>query len=29
VGGARQEDVVIVTKTGCRILSRFPKQLEI
>ena len=29
VGGARQEDVVVVTKTGCRILSRFPKQLEI
>ena len=29
VGGTRQEDVVVVTKTGCRILSRFPKQLEI
>jgi Xaa-Pro aminopeptidase len=29
VGGARIEDVVIVEKTGCRILSRFPKQLEI
>src|SRR5216117_445604 len=29
VGGARLEDVVLVTKTGCRILSRFPKQLEI
>ena len=29
VGGARQEDVVVVTKTGCEILSRFPKQLEI
>jgi Xaa-Pro aminopeptidase len=29
IGGARQEDVVVVTKTGCRILSRFPKQLEI
>src|SRR5881394_231617 len=29
LGGARQEDVVVVTKTGCRILSRFPKQLEI
>jgi Xaa-Pro aminopeptidase len=29
VGGARQEDVVVVTKTGCKILSRFPKQLEI
>jgi len=29
VGGARQEDVVMVTKTGSKILSRFPKQLEI
>ena len=29
LGGARQEDVVIVTKTGCKILSRFPKRLEI
>ena len=29
VGGARLEDVVVVTKTGCKILSRFPKQLEI
>jgi Xaa-Pro aminopeptidase len=29
VGGTRLEDVVVVTKTGCRILSRFPKQLEI
>ena len=29
VGGARLEDVVLVTKTGCKILSRFPKQLEI
>jgi Xaa-Pro aminopeptidase len=29
VGGVRQEDVVVVTKTGCRILSRFPKRLEI
>jgi len=29
VGGARQEDVVVVTTTGCRILSRFPKRLEI
>jgi Xaa-Pro aminopeptidase len=28
LGGARQEDVVVVTKTGCKILSRFPKQLE-
>lgn len=29
IGGARQEDVVIVTKGGCWKLSRFPKQLEI
>src|SRR5881275_443622 len=29
LGGVRIEDVVLVTKTGCRILSRFPKQLEI
>jgi Xaa-Pro aminopeptidase len=29
IGGARIEDVVIVEKTGCRILSRFPKQLKI
>ena len=29
LGGARLEDVVLVTETGCRILSRFPKQLEI
>lgn len=29
VGGTRIEDVVVVTKTGCRVLSRFPKQLEI
>jgi Xaa-Pro aminopeptidase len=29
IGGARIEDVVIVTKTGCKILSRFPKVLEI
>ena len=29
VGGVRQEDVVVVTKRGCKILSRFPKQLEI
>jgi Xaa-Pro aminopeptidase len=27
--GARIEDVVIVEKKGCRILSKFPKQLEI
>jgi Xaa-Pro aminopeptidase len=29
LGGARQEDVVVVTRSGSRILSRFPKQLEI
>jgi Xaa-Pro aminopeptidase len=29
IGGARIEDVVIVTKRGCKILSRFPKVLEI
>ncbi|MEY2543502.1 MAG: Xaa-Pro aminopeptidase, partial [Verrucomicrobiota bacterium] len=29
LGGVRHEDVVVVTKTGCKILSRFPKQLEI
>jgi len=29
LGGVRHEDVVVVTKTGCRILSHFPKQLEI
>ena len=29
LGGARQEDVVLVTKSGCRVLSRFQKQLEI
>ena len=29
LGGVRQEDVVVVTKTGCKILSRFPKKLEI
>jgi Xaa-Pro aminopeptidase len=29
LGGVRIEDVVVVTKTGCKILSRFPKQLEI
>jgi Xaa-Pro aminopeptidase len=29
IGGSRIEDVVIVEKDGCRILSKFPKQLEI
>jgi Xaa-Pro aminopeptidase len=29
LGGVRHEDVVVVTKSGCKILSRFVKQLEI
>jgi len=29
LGGVRHEDVVVVTKSGCKILSRFPKQLEL
>jgi Xaa-Pro aminopeptidase len=29
LGGVRHEDVVVVTQAGCKILSRFPKQLEI
>ena len=29
LGGVRHEDVVVVTKTGSKILSRFPKKLEI
>ena len=29
LGGVRIEDVVVVTKEGSKILSRFPKQLEI
>jgi Xaa-Pro aminopeptidase len=29
IGGTRIEDVVIVERDGCRILSKFPKQLEI
>jgi Xaa-Pro aminopeptidase len=29
IGGARQEDVAAITKTGIQILSRFPKVLEI
>jgi len=29
VGGTRLEDVVVVQKSGCKILSSFPKQLEI
>jgi len=28
-GGVRLEDVVLVTKTGCKNLTSFPKQLEI
>lgn len=29
IGGVRIEDLVFVTKTGCEILSGFPKQLEV
>jgi Xaa-Pro aminopeptidase len=29
LGGVRHEDVAVITKNGCKILSRFPKQLEI
>jgi Xaa-Pro aminopeptidase len=29
LGGVRLEDVVVVTRTGCKMLSRFPKQLEL
>ena len=29
LGGVRHEDVVVVTKSGCRILSRFPKPFEL
>ncbi|MFI0347733.1 MAG: M24 family metallopeptidase [Chthoniobacterales bacterium] len=29
VGGVRHEDVALITKTGYRLLSRFPKELEI
>jgi Xaa-Pro aminopeptidase len=29
LGGVRLEDVVVVTKTGHKMLSRFPKQLEV
>jgi len=29
IGGARIEDVVVVEKGGCRIISKFPKKLEI
>lgn len=29
VGGVRLEDVVVVTRSGCEILTKFPKKLEI
>src|SRR5881398_1974573 len=29
LGGVRIEDVVVVTKSGCKMVSRFPKQLEL
>lgn len=29
IGGVRLEDVVVVTKTGCKNLTKFPKNLEI
>ncbi len=29
VGGVRLEDMVLVTKNGCRNLTRFPKELEV
>ena len=29
VGGVRHEDVVVVTDKGCRMLSKFPKPLEV
>jgi Xaa-Pro aminopeptidase len=29
VGGVRLEDMVLVTRTGCRNLTRFPKELEV
>lgn len=29
IGGVRHEDVVVVTDSGCEVLTKFPKQLEI
>ncbi len=29
VGGVRLEDVVVVTKTGCELLARYPKRLQV
>lgn len=29
LGGVRHEDVIVITKTGYRLLSRFPKMLEL
>lgn len=29
IGGVRIEDVVVVTKTGCKVVQRYPKQLVI
>jgi Xaa-Pro aminopeptidase len=29
LGGVRHEDVVTITSTGIRLLSRFPKELEV
>ena len=29
LGGVRHEDVVTITDRGCRVLSKFPKNLEI
>ena len=29
LGGIRIEDVVVVTKKGCEILSKFPKRFQV